>query len=182
MYLKNNQNKTPYDFLIEKINELQDLIKELNNWSEDEEKKKLLKDKRPTYINSENLKRWINDNLNRKKQSIENNLKTFEGNLSFLNLKLLTTPKPNKTESTKSLLLQGKQLNLLERFMIADDVLDIDKKIRTLNISDTEKYKLLGYVLGCNETNARHIMNGKYKAKIRETVLKNYLSTLHGLN
>jgi len=81
-------------------------------------------------------------------------------------------------KETKTLLIQGKKLNLLERYEIAKDILDIDNKIRRLNISDTEKYKLLGYILGCNTTNARHIMNGKYQGKIRENVINEYLNSL----
>ena len=83
----------------------------------------------------------------------------------------------NKKE-TKTLVLQGRKLNLLERYEISRSILDIDNKIRTLNISDTEKYKLLGYILGCNSTNARHIMNGKYQGKIRESVINKYINSL----
>lgn len=75
------------------------------------------------------------------------------------------------TETTiqnKSLLFDGKPLNLLERFKIADKVLGIDTKIRTLNIADLEKYQLLAYILGCDKDIARNLMNGCYKAKARD--------------
>lgn len=83
------------------------------------------------------------------------------------------------TETTiqnKSLLFDGKPLNLLERFKIADKVLGIDTKIRTLNIADLEKYQLLAYILGCDKDIARNLMNGCYKAKARD--LSTYFNDL----
>jgi hypothetical protein len=80
------------------------------------------------------------------------------------------------TIQSKSLLFDGKPLNLLERFKIANKVLDIDKKIRTLNIADLQKYQLLAYVLGCNKDNARDLMNGSYNAKARD--LSTYFTDL----
>jgi hypothetical protein len=85
-----------------------------------------------------------------------------------------TKQKPNK-----SLLFDGKELNLSERFKIANKVLGIDTKIRTLNIQDLEKYQLLAYILGCDKDNARNLMNGSYKAKDRD--LSTYFNDL-GLN
>ena len=81
---------------------------------------------------------------------------------------------PKKTN--KSLLFEGKELNLSERFRIANKVLDIDKKIRTLNIPELEKYQLLAYILGCDKDNARNLMNGQYKSKDRD--LSNYFNDL----
>lgn len=74
--------------------------------------------------------------------------------------------KPMK--QNKSLLFDGKELNLSERFKIANKVLDIDNKLRTLNIRDLEKYQLLAYILGCDKDNARNLMNGSYKSKDRD--------------
>lgn len=90
--------------------------------------------------------------------------------------------KPKITESSKpnkSLLFEGSNLNLSERFKIAIKVLDIDNKIRTLNIKELEKYQLLAYILGCDKDNARNLMNGSYKSKDRD--LSNYFEDL-GLN
>jgi hypothetical protein len=82
-------------------------------------------------------------------------------------------------KQSKSLLFNGKPLNLKERYKIATEVLNTDKTIRTLNVTDTEKYKLLSYILGCNETNARHLMNGSYCAHVRNEVIQNYIHTLN---
>jgi hypothetical protein len=89
------------------------------------------------------------------------------------------TPVTNKPKTNKSLLFDGKELNLSERFKIANKVLGIDTKIRTLNIQDLEKYQLLAYILGCDKDNARNLMNGTYKAKDRD--LSTYFNDL-GLN
>ena len=73
-------------------------------------------------------------------------------------------------------MFEGKDLNLSERFKIANKVLDIDKKIRTLNIRDLEKYQLLAYILGIDKDNARNLMNGTYKSKDRD--LTDYFNDL----
>ena len=65
-------------------------------------------------------------------------------------------------------MFEGSQLNLSERFKIANEVLGIDAKIRTLKIPDLEKYQLLAYILGCDKDNARNLMNGTYKSKDRD--------------
>lgn len=83
-----------------------------------------------------------------------------------------------KEIKTEKNLLQGKKLNYSERYKILDDISGIDKLIRGLNILDREKYKLLSLILGCNSTNARHIMNGKYPAKIKDDLINNYLKDL----
>jgi len=82
--------------------------------------------------------------------------------------------KPSKPN--KSLLFEGKDLNLLERYKIANKVLNIDKAIRKLNIKDLEKYQLLAYILGCDKDNARNLMNGTYNGKDRD--LSNYFNDL----
>ncbi len=74
--------------------------------------------------------------------------------------------------------LYGKQINLLERFKIANDVLQIEHKIRILKISEAEKHKLLSIILGCNIDNAKKIMNGNYDAKVKENLLADYYETL----
>lgn len=79
-----------------------------------------------------------------------------------------TNQSQQKETANKNLLLNGKDLNLSERFKIANKVLDIDKTLRKLNIKDLEKYKLLSYIMNCSEDNARHLMNGKYNSKDRD--------------
>lgn len=70
-----------------------------------------------------------------------------------------------KNNSSKSLLVKGRKLNLLDRFGLANNILNMEAEIRKLNIKDLEKYKLVALILGCNEDNARDLMNGKYNAK-----------------
>ncbi len=71
-------------------------------------------------------------------------------------------------KKNKSLLFEGKGLNLSERYKIANKVLNIDKVIRKLNIKDLEKYQLVAHILGCDKDNARHLCNGTYKSKDRD--------------
>jgi hypothetical protein len=94
--------------------------------------------------------------------------------LEFLVSKIDVVLPPEKQEigpmkqENKNLLLNGKDLNLSERFKIANEILDIGNTIRRLNIKDLEKYKLLSYIINCSEDNARHLMNGKYNSKDRD--------------
>jgi hypothetical protein len=99
------------------------------------------------------------------RESTNHSKKLFftEGKLEKLNN---VTTKPNKPN--KTLLFEGKDLNLSERYKIANKVLNIDKEIRKLNMKDLEKYQLLAYILGCNKDNARNLMNGTYNSKDRD--------------
>ena len=65
-------------------------------------------------------------------------------------------------------MFNGKDLNLSERFKIANKVLNIDNKLRTLKINDLKKYELLSFILNCNKDNARDLMNGNYPSKDRD--------------
>lgn len=76
----------------------------------------------------------------------------------------------------KNLLFDGKPLNLSERYQIANKVLDIEKKITTLNISKDKKNELLSYILGCNIDSAKKLLNGTYDAKPRN--LESYFKDL----
>jgi hypothetical protein len=79
-------------------------------------------------------------------------------------------------KSNKNLLFDGKPLNLLERYQIANKVLDIENKINTLNITKDKKNELLSYILDCNIDNAKKLLNGNYDAKPRN--LKSYFKDL----
>lgn len=76
------------------------------------------------------------------------------------------TTKP--TKPNKSLLFEGKNLNLSERYKIANKVINIEKQIRKLNIKELEKHQLLAYILGCDITTARNLYNGTYNSKDRD--------------
>jgi hypothetical protein len=84
-----------------------------------------------------------------------------------------------KPKTNKSLMLNGKGLNLKDRYTILNKVLDFDKIVHPLNIGELEKYQLLAYILGCDKDNARKLMNGSHDAKYND--LAPYLSGL-GLN
>lgn len=87
--------------------------------------------------------------------------------------------KPTNKSKDKSKQLNGRPINLLERFKIADKVFDIEKTIRKLKISEAEKHQLLSLILGCNEDNAKKIMNGQYHAKVKDDLLDEYIETLN---
>ena len=95
-----------------------------------------------------------------------------------VNIDVKKTIISNTYTKTKTNLISGKQVNLYERFLIANEVLQIDKKISVLNISIAEKHNLLSLILGCNIDNAKKIMNGNYDAKVKEDLLNDYFKTL----
>ena len=111
-----------------------------------------------------NLKNSLNESIDLKKIKLLNKLQPYKQVIE-------TKQKPNK-----SLLFEGKDLNLLERYKIANKVLNVDNAIRKLNIQDLEKYQLLAYILGCDKDNARNLMNGTYNAKDRD--LSQYFNDL----
>jgi hypothetical protein len=95
-----------------------------------------------------------------------------------VNIDVKKTIISNTYTKTKTNLISGKQVNLYERFLIANEVLQIETKIRTLKISEAEKHNLLSLILGCNIDNAKKIMNGSYDAKVKEDLLQDYFKTL----
>jgi hypothetical protein len=107
--------------------------------------------------------------INRNKNIIE----FIEQRISELGTEIpkIAKPKPNK-----SLLFEGKNLNLSERYKIANKVINIEKQIRKLNIKELEKHQLLAYILGCDITTARNLYNGTYNSKDRD--LSNFFNEL----
>ncbi|MDT0687834.1 hypothetical protein [Autumnicola psychrophila] len=93
-------------------------------------------------------------------------------------LQIIEGEKENLVPSNKSLLFNGKKLNLTERIRIANEVLDFEGQIRKLNISDTEKYQLMAYIMGNDTSNIRNVVNGTRPNKIREKEINSYLKDL----
>ncbi|WP_172916820.1 hypothetical protein [Capnocytophaga canis] len=85
-------------------------------------------------------------------------------------------PQPENPKQSKTILINGRTPNLLERYLIADKTLNLEKALYALNVSEKERYKLLALVLGCNETNARLIMTGQYKTKTNEEEIKDFVN------
>lgn len=177
IFLIENPYKTERNFIeskIDQFNQLELEFKRKCNLSDDEVYQEIKTTKR--YINGiENNtdKKTMEDYLEREllshRQKHIYKEKGEEGIRSkFYKAKLKSLPVTKAIIQNKSLLFDGKTLNLLERFKIADKVFGIDKKIRTLNIAELEKYQLLAYILGCDKDNARNLMNGCYKSKARD--------------
>lgn len=90
------------------------------------------------------------------------------------------TPQLTKpTKTNKSLMFNGNNLNIQDRYRILNKVLNFDKIVHPLNIGELEKYQLLAYILGCDKDNARKLMNGSHDAKDNDLTL--YFDSL-GLN
>ena len=85
-----------------------------------------------------------------------------------------TEPQPENPKQSKTILINGRTPNLLERYLIADKTLNLEKSLRTLNVSEKERYKLLALVLGCNEDNARRVMSGTYPAKTNQKEIDDF--------
>lgn len=181
IYFNENPDATEKDFILHKLEILNS--KEQDNYrmwklSDEDFYKEFRKDEKTTKATTWNPDEEINKQIilrkrqNYKPSEFENSKVTFYKN----KLRLLPIKKQN-TKINTGTLLDGKALNLLERFNIANAVLDIDKNIRKLNIPDLKKYELLAFILDCDKDNARNLMNGKYSARLRD--LKDYLDTLN---
>ena len=83
-------------------------------------------------------------------------------------------------ETKNPLLIEGKAPNILERYTIANELLDIDTTISGLNITAEGKSILLAQIMGCSKQAARELLNGTYngRAKIRTSTIDNYISNL----
>lgn len=84
----------------------------------------------------------------------------------------------NILKENKSLLFNGKSLNLTERIKIAKGVLDFEGQIKKLNISDPEKYQLMAYILGNDKDNVRNRITGTRTDKVRENEILKYIEYL----
>lgn len=160
-YLKIHPGKSELDFTTNEIDFYNDFIKKLESAENIDlfggiEYLHNCKKYREYFITQRNIFKSLNQQQNNTTNSKE-----------ILKVK----------KSNKNLLLDGRDLNLSERFKIANEVLNMDKTIRILKIKDLEKYKLLSYILNCSEDNARHLMNSKYPSNDRD--LTDYLKELN---
>ncbi|WP_172919883.1 hypothetical protein [Capnocytophaga canis] len=83
-------------------------------------------------------------------------------------------PQPENPKQSKTILINGRTPNLLERYLIADKTLNLEKSLYALNVQEKERYKLLALVLGCNEDNARRVMSGTYPAKTNQKEMDDF--------
>lgn len=178
MYLDKHPGKIQYDFLINEITLHEKAIEKLSNIT-DVEIEEEVRARRPRYIKEDDFDKWFRKEIDARKYARKNARKSGHHDkiISELERRLNELPKPKK--EVQGNLFNGKKLNLSERHKIVNELFEIDKIIRALNISDKEKNTLLSFTLGCNQTNARHLMNGKYPGKVREDLIKDYLETLN---
>lgn len=175
MYKRKNPDKTELDFVKEMIGHYEEANQkhkkqlERNNLSDSE----LLE-----YIKEVNFKKYneeggdyfdeasILECFREENRRREYNVSSIPLRYFEMQLNRINQNKSVKKES--SLLYQGRKLNLSERYKIANKVLDIESKLRTLNISEMDKHELLSFILGCNKDNARNLMNGRYTSNDRD--------------
>jgi hypothetical protein len=157
IYLKKNEDNDENSFIDSELNYFKEIIKPIINNEKSELELK--------FGEGGDITKSVH------KEYISSYLKIID----FLDSKkvpqIIKPSKPNK-----SLLFEGKELNLSERFKIANKVLNIDKEIRKINIKELERHQLLAYILGCDITTARNLYNGTYNSKDRD--LSNYFNDL----
>jgi hypothetical protein len=103
------------------------------------------------------------------------------GNSDVIEKKIKNISGAIKNSKKDTLLIQGKKLNITERYHIANNILGIDKKIRNINISAADKHKLIAHIMSCNEQTARHLFNGtnSKRTQLREDIVNPYLERLN---
>ena len=80
--------------------------------------------------------------------------------------------------ANKSVLFNGKKMNLSERIKLANEFLNFTEVIDALNVQDSEKYQLMSYILGNDKDNVRNRINGTRSDKVRESEIKEYIESL----
>lgn len=109
------------------------------------------------------------------------NVDMFDTLKSFRKDAKMEIPEEDKFKvkvKNKSLLFEGKSMNLSERIKLANEILDFESIIRKLNLLESEKYQLMAYILGNDVNNVRNRVNGTRSDKVRELGLKKYLENL----
>lgn len=182
-YLRENEGVNEVDFINHEIQKYTNLISNFEIINDEVIKKEILNSKHYSHLNVlnaevEGYEDALNHSIKYEKGIKEEILGGYEYYLKEYKFKLTRLPQPIKGSINKTKLLNGKQLNLSERYQIADKIFGIDKKIRSLNLLDAEKYKIISLIFDCNPTNARHVMNGKYPAKVKEDLISTYLNDL----
>ena len=168
-YLREQPEGDELIFLELEINKHQKIIVEYSEKTDQEIKKEVeseYTDKQKTFPGYED---YLKQKIDWWKENRKTRIKESEYYIEDLKIhKKRMTADFKRVKESNSVLFNGKKLNLSERYTIANNLLEIDQKIRTLNIKDLEKYQLLAYILGCNKDNARDLMNGKYDSKDRD--------------
>lgn len=92
------------------------------------------------------------------------------------NYYFLTSRRIKPIQESK-LLINGKRLNISERYHIANEILNVFDIINKKNISATEKHILLANIIGCSQQTARELFNGTQvkRTPIRENIINQYL-------
>lgn len=99
--------------------------------------------------------------------------------LKHVELRLAT--KQRKTN--KKNLINGKQLNLADKYYLANEVFGIGTTLRDLDhLSDAERHIFLSHILGCNQQTARELYNGTIhkRTQIQEDIVNPYLKRIKG--
>lgn len=175
-----NEGKTEIDFINQEIQETEILIQEIEA---QDIKKEILESKEHEYFKrlgpeTEGYEEALNDVMNTHKKRNLGKLAEYESLVREYKFKLIRLPNTPAANSNKSNLFNGKSLNLTERIKIANAILNFEGQIRKLNISDTDKYQLMSYILGNDVSNVRNVVNGTRPNKIREDEINSYLKNL----
>lgn len=181
-YMRYHTNNTEVNFLTELKKTIEEEItsrdekkKTLDDATDEQIFKVLLKSKKPKFINENNFNDWIEIEKTRLNALFETcKLKT---SLKLINIRLDRLP---KIKTSKSNLIFGKKLNISERYKIANEIFNLESIIQRKNISATEKHKLLALIMGCNQQTARELFNGTQikRTPIRENIVNKYLNSL----
>ncbi|MET6991460.1 hypothetical protein [Sediminicola arcticus] len=179
-FLSKNENVTEYNFLKIEIENLTQSIPEL------EAKIKKLESEIPSQDYTEAAAHLFPNNyhqikleLKRAKDSIDE----ARMKLRDCEIKINRLPQHHLGSSQKQNngpLVSGKKLNIVDRYHIAKEVLDIDGIINSKNISLTEKHNLLAHIMGCNQQTARELWNNtqQKRTKLNEENINTYLEKL----
>jgi hypothetical protein len=176
-FLEKNPGITEGEFLSNSIAERRKSIEDIDGITDQDIVDHL---KKIYPIQTKDKKRellWLEFKLKEWKERISKWKQEHEFVISNLELRKSRLPQPIK--ETKSLLVEGKKLNLLDRFIIANQLIDLNGHIGKLNSTDESKYKILSAIFGCSPTNARQLVNGNYGAKPHPDLIEKFIASLN---
>lgn len=165
-YLDKNENKdkNEYIFLIEKINELETIIKEHNKFSIEDFKNELLKKVSESY-SKEDTENWMKYKIKSKNEIRNVNFMLFNNNLKFLKVKLLSTPKPTKTE-----VIDLSDTKRTEKIIILKQlgILDFLKEKQPFNTSTNALASVLSGITGIKSGTLQSYINPIYSTNVEQ--------------
>ncbi len=181
-FIEDNPKKTELDFLNLKVKNAQENIKKIKSETIEDyikvTKKQHLYDENK-YKSKDAYDEQILKRAEFNRGDYKNVIRNNESLIKYYEIKISLLPISKSKVKSQSNLLNGKKLNVSERYILLQKLFDSDNIFNHLNIKKEDKSKLLSLILDINIDNARKVLNGNYDSKIDEISLNKYIESLN---